>query len=100
MSKKAVVGAMLLGLSVFVLLGAYGLGEDSAADLFVWMGVDPAFADNASRMLGGLSAGLAAFLITWGWLDDKDGRMVSHEEFVAVKAAIYRHDLQSAEKRS
>lgn len=94
MSKLYLVGAVFLGLSVYCLLGAFGVGADTAGELFIGLGVPAEFANNASRMFSGTLFAIAVVLQVLGWPSGMGGRDVSHEVFIAAKDFVERQENQ------
>lgn len=85
MNKTLLAGAVFLGLAVYCLLGAFGVGDDTLAPVLMDLGVPEEYSDNGSRMLSGLLLAIAIVLQILGYSAASDGRVVSREE---VQAAI------------
>lgn len=85
MNKTLLAGAVFLGLAVYCLLGAFGVGDDTLASVLTELGVPEEYSDNGSRMLSGLLLAIAIVLQILGYSAASDGRVVSSEE---VQAAI------------
>ncbi|MBU2952302.1 ABC transporter ATP-binding protein [Marinobacter sp. F3R08] len=85
MNKTFLAGAVFLGLAVFCLLGAFGVGDDTLAFALTELGVPEEYSDNGSRMLSGLLLAIAIILQVLGWSAAFDGRVVSHAEVQNAK---------------
>lgn len=88
MNKTFFAGAVVLGLSVFFLLGAFGTGSDTAGIVLIELGVPEHFSNNGSRMVSGALFAIGIVLQVLGWPSEGDGRCVSHEEFLAAKQFV------------
>lgn len=88
MNKMLLAGAITLGLSVFFLLGAFGVGSDTAGEVLIELGVPERWSDKGSRMFSGLLLSIAIVLQVLGWKSAMDDRVVTHEEFMAAKKFV------------
>jgi len=86
MNKTYLTGSILLGLAVYCLSGTYGLGADTVATILIDLGCPAEYSDNGSRSISGALLATAIVLLISGY--PSDGRIVSHEEFIAVKENI------------
>jgi hypothetical protein len=75
-SKKFVLGAVLLGIAAYLALGIAGDGGDDVATLLTWSGIDIANAGRASKGLLGLVVASSAFFMTTGYYEDRDGKII------------------------
>lgn len=69
---KVYAGAAILGLAVFHGLGVVGIGSDIFAEWIATLS-PPVHPDSISRLILGVLAASATFLITDGYLTDRDG---------------------------
>lgn len=92
MSKIYVAGAIFLGLAVFSFLGAFGIGDDTAGLMLVELGLPEDLSNRGSRMLTGFLFFIAIFLLVTGWASAGEGRVVSHDEFMAAKSFVERQE--------
>lgn len=69
---KVYAGAAILGLAVFHGLGVAGIGTDIIAEWIATLSL-PAQPDSISRLILGVLAASAAFLIADGYLTARDG---------------------------
>ena len=67
MNKTLLAGAVFLGLAVYCLLGAFGVGDDTLASVLTELGVPEEYSDNGSRMLSGLLLAIAIVLQILGY---------------------------------
>lgn len=76
--KSIDIGAILLGVFVFLALGNAGYGEDIIYQALIQSGaVDGHLAEAMSKVITGTTAVLAAYFLVWGWFYLSLGRIVS-----------------------
>ena len=90
-NSKIVVGSVLLGLGVFVGLGAFGFGTDTVGEIALNTGLQEEAASRVSRLLTGVLAAGAVFLGTYGYSEGQDGHPVSSERVRQVMREYQGH---------